>query len=244
MPAFPRKTQRVIGSGLSVPGNVAQWGSTQAGTPVYSGDLDVLQALDNFLNGLNGMIVGNRSPVMEELTGAFLVITQQLAYTLQAGIPEWDTSTEYFIGGFCRVGFEVYVSLSDGNAGNDPTTDTNNWQPYRDRVAPAKTIAKAWVNFNGNNGTILASQNVTSVVRTAAGCYTITFTVPMADALYAVVATAGPANGGSRSAPAGNNNHISRDTTTTVNAVSVWIPKPDQLYGEDADLVSVQVFGN
>jgi hypothetical protein len=49
---------------------------------------------------------------------------------------------------------------------------------------------KAWVNFNGTNGAIRASQNVTSVIRHGTGEYTINFTTAMKDANYAVVGSA------------------------------------------------------
>lgn len=243
MPALPRVVQKVFGSSLVPAGNVAVFGSLQAGAPAYSNDAATIQSLAGFLSGLNGAVIGNQSPAKQDLNGLFLLITQQLAYILQTGIPAWISTETYYANGFCQVDGEVYVSLTDSNTGNDPVTDTNNWQSLRNRIAPSSSIAKAWVNFNGNNGTILDSQNVSSVVRTAAGRYTITFTVAMANANYAVVGTCGAANGGSNSSPAGNNNAVSRDTITTTTQVSVWIPKPDQLFGEDADLVSVLIFG-
>ena len=65
MPAIPRKTQKVFGSSLTPSGNVAAWGSTQAGTTVYSNDPAVLQTAA-LLNGFNASVIGNRSPVLEE----------------------------------------------------------------------------------------------------------------------------------------------------------------------------------
>lgn len=46
--------------------------------------------------------------------------------------------------------------------------------------------ARAWVSFNGYNGSINASGNVTSVTRNGIGDYTITFTTAMPDANYTV----------------------------------------------------------
>jgi hypothetical protein len=48
--------------------------------------------------------------------------------------------------------------------------------------------ARAWVNFNGTNGSIRASGNVSSVVRNSVGIYTINFTTAMPDANYAAAA--------------------------------------------------------
>jgi hypothetical protein len=54
-----------------------------------------------------------------------------------------------------------------------------------------KRICKAWVNFDGttNPGTIRSSYNVSSVVRSATGKYTVNFTTPMKDANYAATVT-------------------------------------------------------
>jgi len=49
-------------------------------------------------------------------------------------------------------------------------------------------IAKAWVNFNGTNGNINASFNVSSVTRTATGTYTVTFSTAMPDTYYTTLA--------------------------------------------------------
>jgi hypothetical protein len=55
--------------------------------------------------------------------------------------------------------------------------------------APPLYAARAWVNFNGTNGAIRASGNVSSVVRNGVGDYTINFTTAMPDANYAAAAT-------------------------------------------------------
>jgi hypothetical protein len=49
--------------------------------------------------------------------------------------------------------------------------------------------ARAFVNFNGTNGTIRASGNVSSVTRNSAGDYTINFTTAMPDTNYTVIGT-------------------------------------------------------
>lgn len=46
------------------------------------------------------------------------------------------------------------------------------------------TLCRAWVNFNGTNGTIRASFNVSSVTRNGTGDYTLNFTNSMPDANY------------------------------------------------------------
>lgn len=46
--------------------------------------------------------------------------------------------------------------------------------------------AKAWVCFNGTNGSIKASYNVSSITRNGTGDYTVNFTNAMTDANYAL----------------------------------------------------------
>jgi hypothetical protein len=46
---------------------------------------------------------------------------------------------------------------------------------------------RAWVNFNGTNGSIRASGNVSSVTRLSAGTYTVNFSSSMPDVNYCPV---------------------------------------------------------
>ena len=198
MPAIPRKTQKVFGSSLTPSGNVAAWGSTQAGTTVYSNDPAVLQTAA-LLNGFNASVIGNRSPVLEELNGQLLTITQQLAYLLERGIPEWDTNSTYYTNDYARVGAVTYLSKTDNNTGNDPTTDTNNWQPLTSALRGA-SVAAAWVEFDGINATggnsvIHSSFNVDHVVKNANGSYTIYFITPMNSAHYVMMGSCGSEDG-------------------------------------------------
>jgi hypothetical protein len=57
--------------------------------------------------------------------------------------------------------------------------------------APLYYAARAWVSFSGFSGNIRAQANVASVNRNSTGLYTVTFTAPMPDANYAIIATAG-----------------------------------------------------
>jgi hypothetical protein len=72
---------------------------------------------------------------------------------------------------------------------------------------PPIYACRAWVRFDGTRDTsgaistantprrIIAAGNVSSVLRTAAGIYTVTFTIPMPTVNYAAVATARHATG-------------------------------------------------
>ena len=56
---------------------------------------------------------------------------------------------------------------------------------------PRYYAARAWGNINGVSDTVRAGVNISSVTSSTTGRYTITFTTPMPDANYAVVATVG-----------------------------------------------------
>jgi len=131
MPAIPRYAQKIFGGSLVPAGNVAVYGSLAAGAAAYTPTITDLSAIQSaeWLLGLNGALIGNRSPALEDLNGVLLVLSQQTAYILQGGIPEWDAETNYFAGGIARIPGTALVvtSLTDDNLGNDPATDTNNW---------------------------------------------------------------------------------------------------------------------
>lgn len=79
--------------------------------------------------------------------------------------------------------------------------------------APLYYAARAWVNFNGANGDIRASVNVSSVVRTGTGRYTVTFSTAMPDANYCVSATCSATFSSSNAAALSVNS--TTDPTTT-----------------------------
>jgi len=58
---------------------------------------------------------------------------------------------------------------------------------------------RAWVNFNGSNGSIRGSGNVSSVTRNGTGTYTINFTNAMPDANYSLAGAASGNNAGGES---------------------------------------------
>ena len=142
MSAIPRKTQKIFGGSLAANLNVAQFGSLRAGTPNYTLDLDVIQGLAAWGNAWNGAVVtvgGNPNvPPIQDMNAAFLVITQQLAYLLQSGAPEYDSATTYFTGQVVRkTGTQtLYTSLVDTNLGN-ALADKTKWAQQQSGSYPA-----------------------------------------------------------------------------------------------------------
>ena len=102
---------------------------------------------------------------------------------------------------------------------------------------------RAWVNFNGTNGTIRASGGVTSVTRNATGKYTINFSITFPDANYTITGSAASNSGGDnyRALATGSGPSAGNDfsmTTTACNVQTVYTPGP-QLF--DCTYVTVAI---
>ena len=76
---------------------------------------------------------------------------------------------------------------------------------------------RAWVNFNGTNGNIRASGNVSSVTRNGTGAYTVNFTTAMPDANYTVCGLASNTDSGVNSQAL----QVSETVTPTTSSVKV-----------------------
>jgi hypothetical protein len=127
MPRITRKRQKIFAKTAS---NIGQVGSAAANAQVLSADLDVLQALPAFENGLSSVTLGaTKRPPLEEVNALDYIATTQLAYLFQEGMPEWDANTEYFLNSFVKqVGTpSVYESIVNSNIGN-PISDTTKWR--------------------------------------------------------------------------------------------------------------------
>lgn len=140
---LPRKVQTVFGSGLTAPGNIALIGTLKAtpSAPQYSSDVAVLQSLAQYEQGLQGVVVGNRSISLEEMMGLLFMLSSQVAYALQSGVPEWNADTTYYVGNIVRdVSGVLYKSRTGGNL-NNALTDSNNWTTDVSGVAAKATMS-------------------------------------------------------------------------------------------------------
>src|SRR6185503_13292679 len=111
---------------------MAEFGSLAAGTPNrYTGATitpTIVQALSNYLTGWFAAVVGGNSAAIEDMNALCYLFAYQLAYLLQAGVPEWDSGTTYYSGDLVQSSGTVYRSISNTNLNNNPTTDTGtNW---------------------------------------------------------------------------------------------------------------------
>ena len=241
MAKIPRKHQKIFCSDVPASGNVGQFGSLKAGTPTYSNDPDVIQGLSAFGQGWAQAIIQQKSPPMQDFNGLASLITQQLAYLLQAGIAEWLATTPYYIGSVCQVAGAFYVSKTDNNTGN-VVTNTTHWKPMIDALAGPPT-ARAWVLFDGT-GAVVNSFNVSSVTRTNIGSFTVVFTNAMPNANYVMAGSTGTSVAGGAGGTNGGSNcgvHWSGTKTTTEIALGIWDKNGNTL--RDPDFCDVIFFG-
>ncbi|MBQ4178980.1 MAG: hypothetical protein II598_04490, partial [Elusimicrobia bacterium] len=125
MAEIERKVQKIFAGGLSANGNIAKYGSKEAGTVGYSLDLDEIQT-QRWLNGLAGSVSQDKAPYLQDLNAVFYTITKQLAYLFQAGVAEWNSETEYFANkSFVMYNGEMYRAIQNNT--NQTPTNTTYW---------------------------------------------------------------------------------------------------------------------
>jgi len=121
-----RKNQKIFAA--SNPTEIGKFGSLAAGTAITTTDPEVIQELSAYDNGWNPALVADKAPCVEDFNGLEYLNTYQLAYILQAGIPEWNDSTTYYINSYCQEDGVIYKSITDDNLNNQPSTDGGtNW---------------------------------------------------------------------------------------------------------------------
>jgi hypothetical protein len=128
MAKLPRVPQKIFASGAPT-AEVGQIGSLAAGTPTTTKDVSIIQNLAQYLQGLYA-ITANRSepPRIEDINGLYYLITHQLAYLMQSGIPEWDAETAYYAQtSFVNFGGIIYKAILD-NSNSQPDTNPLDWE--------------------------------------------------------------------------------------------------------------------
>lgn len=122
MAKLPRVHQKIFAEN-AVAKEIGQFGSAVAGAKKETGDIAEIQALEAWEKGWSEATVSkNCYPAMQERNGIDKVVTQQLAYMFQEGIPEWNAETEYSSTGLVKSldgnKIKLYRSLKDGNVGH------------------------------------------------------------------------------------------------------------------------------
>ena len=149
--------------------NVEPFGSTSTGVErtVFGDETTQSDTLDanittNFLRGW-GTLASGAKPPKQFFNGLAFAITQFISYFHQVGVAEWNINQEYHIGSFANVGGVLYVSKTNNNAGNDPTTNAINWRRDSDDIIRTVTATD----------TVLATDDVI-IINATTGSVTLT----------------------------------------------------------------------
>lgn len=156
MAKLARVTQKIF-AGNAQPTDTAVFGTMKTQAPQYTGDIAQLMSNPAFLQGWGSAVEENFAPFMEEMTGVQKVFSQQIAYLLQDGIPEYDPGTTYYIGSVVRSGNSWYESIVDNNTGS-AVTDTSKWV----LLFNGKNFIEGIPNWY--NGTIYAKGSITKTL--------------------------------------------------------------------------------
>lgn len=157
MARLSRVTGKIFASN-SAPNEIAKFGSLAAGSPVFTTDPGLIQSLSQYLGGWFDAVIGLNAPAIEDMNALFYLISYQLAYILQTGMPEWDAGTTYYIGQFASFDGDIFVSISDNNL-NNATTDLNNWKSLTQNVLTARFVLEdAIVPYENISGPYFVTQ--------------------------------------------------------------------------------------
>jgi len=97
--------------------------------------------------------------------------------------------------------------------------------------------ARAWVNFDGDNGSVRASGNISSVVRNRVGDYTVFFDTAMPDNDYAVSAIASGFDGSSATWV-----QIKNDASLITTSVQITTAIQTDGNPRDREIITLAVF--
>lgn len=148
MAKISRFYQRLFGS-TATAGEVRQFGSLAASAPLTTTDPATVQALSQWLDGWVAATLGSANPTVEDTNAVHFVFARQLGYILQAGVPEWDATTIYYIGSIVNAAGILYVSLTDANVNNAVTSATN-WKLFAQGAFVAKSADYTLTSLDQN----------------------------------------------------------------------------------------------
>ena len=140
MAQLSRVTQKIFASTGSQ--QTAVFGTMKSGSPTYSTNIATLMGQTAWTGGWADAIIAGKAPFMEEFNSLGKVTTQQIAYILQAGIPEWDSGTDYYTGNIVKVVSSGVITVWGATASStnqNPTSTTGYWTKYFDSTVPYLT---------------------------------------------------------------------------------------------------------
>jgi hypothetical protein len=139
MAKITRKHQKIFAGDVPATNVVATFGSLKAASPAYSSDPDTIQSLAAWGSGWSEAVINNYAPAIQDLNAVFNVMTRQLAYIFQNGVPYWSATPAYYIGSIVSDDLNtLYMSVSDTNS-NVALTDNSKWLNFHSRKVTTVT---------------------------------------------------------------------------------------------------------
>ena len=161
MAKLTRTTQLVFGSSPGID-QIGVFGSFAAGSPTFTNSPATIQSLANYLEGWFSAVDGENSPCIEDMNGLCFLYAYQLAYIMQAGIPEWDAGTTYYLGSLVNdpagTG-TIYISQANANL-NNALTNTSFW--LAQNTFSASSIVTVTANTTISASTFILRSNSTA----------------------------------------------------------------------------------
>jgi len=118
---------KIFGGAIPPTNLMSQFGSLKNGVINYSNDPTTIQSLPAFVDGWASAVINSYYPAHQDMNSLYYLLSRQLAYFRQSGIPEWKSDIEYFINAIVSDGLgSVYKSLVNNNL-NQPFTDATKW---------------------------------------------------------------------------------------------------------------------
>jgi hypothetical protein len=127
MARIPRITHKIFAADSGANG---VFGSGADGTKVITTNIATLMSKAAWLTGwVTATLGSSKFPAIEEMNAVENVHSQQIAYLLQSGIPEYDAGTTYYQNNLVMntETFELYGSIADNHTGHS-LTDASKWQ--------------------------------------------------------------------------------------------------------------------
>ncbi len=164
MAKLPRVTQPIFAENAA---NNGVFGSAQdnGGAGDVATDIANAMSLPAWAQGwLDAIIGASKFPPLEEFQTLTWVMSSQLAYILQQGMPEYDVATEYFTNNIVvKTGtYELYGSLVNANLGNPlpAAVSDANWE----YLGSLSDLSSGGSFFTGGTSTGSANAQVLSPV--------------------------------------------------------------------------------
>lgn len=187
MAKIDRATQKIFGNDANSTA-ITQFGTAKDAQPKYIDDtptgenpIEFLQSNSAFTNGWANSLEQDLAPFMQDSNALWYMITSQMAYLMQQGVPEYDAGSEYPTGALCKVinngTVILYKALQDmlgDNIGHNPNVnDGVYWTIYssddnlakyeiglpQPSLSNTKKDNEVWLDgTEGTNGIVAISQ--------------------------------------------------------------------------------------